>query len=254
MSLLSLDLAAPQRVALLPGRAGLAAPGRPAAAQAAQGADPWRAALDALGGLLGAARGGGGAAVTLSHHFVRLFLLDAPPTWLRRGEMAGWVAERLAEPLGGGAWRHAWPVTPPGRPVPVCALAEERAAELHDLLTRHGRRLARLRPWLDQAWQRRHRRLARASGWYALVEPGSISLLRLERGQLRGLRQRQYPGEAVAELAGLLHREALLAGIAPQGEVWLERAGVNDDWQRLGQAWRLHELAGPTDSLMAMLQ
>lgn len=249
MSLLSPEL----RIALLPGRAALAVGGR---APATAGDGPgWEGAQAGLDRLLDAQKKGGRAAVTLSHHFVRLFLVDPPSTWLRRAEMQSWLAERLAGPLGGReGWRLVWQPAPPGRPMAVCAIESAHLEDLQALLARHACRAVHLRPWLDVAWARRHGRLARVTGWYVLLEPGSASLMHLRRGRIELLRQRQIGEDAARDLAALLHREALLAGEAGGGEVWLERTGVSGDWQGLGPGWQVRELAGPTDPALALLQ
>ncbi|MGQ9686739.1 MAG: hypothetical protein ACUVT2_10610 [Thiobacillaceae bacterium] len=248
MSLLWTD----RRAALLPGRAVLATGGE--AVDSAEAGMGWEGAVTALQELLAAQRPSGALSLTLSHHFLRLFLLDPPPTWLRHAEMQSWVSECLADTLGGdGAWQHVWPHTPPGRPVPVCAIPADRLKELQVLLARHGCRARHIRPWLDVIWSRRHHQLARVTGWYALVEPGMMNLLRLERGRLTRLRQRHLGEDAAIELGGMLHREALLAGISPGGEVWLERTGTALDLQAIGPEWRVHELAGPTDPGLALL-
>ncbi len=241
-----------RRVALLPGRAVLDA-GRGPAGSAESGTG-WEGALAALDALITERRPAGALSLVLSHHFVRLFLLDAPPTWLRHAEMQAWVSERLADTLGDdGTWRHVWQHTPPGRPVPVCAIQADRLDALQVLLARHGRRPRHIRPWLDLIWPRRHRRLARVTGWYALLEPGMATVLGLTRGRITRLRQRQLGADVASELAGLLQREAMLAGIPPEGEVWLERTGPEQDLQSLGPNWRVHALAGPVDPGLALL-
>lgn len=239
------------RIGLLPGRAAISA-GRkpPAVAEAGTG---WDGALAALEDLL-TRQARGGVNVTLSHHFLRLFLLDPPPTWLRRAEMDAWLSERLADTLGDvGVWQRVWSDVPPGRPVPVCAILAERLDELQMLLSRHGSRAHHIRPWLDVLWPRRYRQLARGTGWYALLEPGMASLLRVVHGRIDGLRQRQLGDDVAGELSGMLHREALLAGVSPEGELWLERTGPLPDLQTLGPGWRVHEFAGPTDPGLALL-
>ena len=240
------------RAAILPGRAVLAS-GRGQAVSAEAGTG-WEGAVAALQRLLAEHRPSGAVSLTLSHHFLRLFLLDPPPTWLRHAEMAAWVAECLADTLGDEAvWRHVWPQTLPGRPVPVCAIPADRLDELQVLLARHGSRPRHIRPWLDVIWSRRQRQLARVTGWYALLEPGMASLLRLARGRITRLRQRHLGEDLASDLGGMLHREALLAGLPPEGEVWLERAGPTPDLQAIGTGWRVHELAGPTDPGLALL-
>lgn len=248
MSLLSSEL----RIALLPGCAALAQ-GRDAPRVAEQPAG-WEGALTALEAMLDAQRPGGRAHVTLSHHFLRLFLLEPPPTRLRRDEMRAWLGERLAESLGDvGEWRLVWPDVPPGRPVPVCALPAEYQDALEVRLARRRLRARHIRPWLDVAWSRRRWTLRRATGWYVLMEPGEGCALWLDRGRIRHLRQRRLDPSAGDTLPALLRREALLAGLPDEGEVWLERTGVEVDIAALGAGWRVHTLAGPLEPAQALL-
>lgn len=220
----------------------------------AEAAAGWEGALAALEELLAEHRPAGGASLTLSHHFVRLYLLDPPPTWLRYTEMQAWLTARLADTLQDvAAWRLVWQQVPPSRPIAVCAMPADRLDALQALLARHGRRPRHIRPWLDVSWARRRRQLSRMSAWYALLEPGMASLLLLERGRIARLRQRHVGDDVTADLVGLLQREALLAGQQPGGEVWLERAGAALAPEALGPAWRLHEWAGPADPGLALL-
>ncbi len=248
MSLLSPEL----RVALLPDRAGLAARGRaPLVREAAEGG------LAALEALLAESKARGRARVTLSHHHARLFLLPAPSVWLRERETRPWLEAQLAEALGGAAashWRLTWDPAPPGRPILVAAVETGLLDRLVATLGRHGLDLAGARPWLAAAWNRR-RQLARANGWYALLEPGRVTLLRLKHGQPVSLRQRQVEagGDIGADLRALLTRESLLAGVADAGDLWLERAGVSSDWAGLRGSHAVRELAGPSDPALALL-
>lgn len=244
MSLLSPEV----RVALLPDRAGLAVRGRAPMTGLAEAGG-----LAALDVLLADSSVHGRVHVTLSHHHVRLFLLPAPAAWLRAREMRPWLEDRLAASLGNVAdWRLTWDPAPPGRPVLAAAMRGALLDELAATLGRHRLALAAVRPWLAAAWRRR-RRLTRGDGWYALLEPGCATLLRLARGRPVGLRQRAIDGEPATQLAAMLARESLLADAADGGELWLERAGVGGDWSGLRQRHPLHELAGPSDPAQALL-
>ncbi|MFN3595343.1 MAG: hypothetical protein ACK4TK_11775, partial [Thiobacillaceae bacterium] len=114
-------------------------------------------------------------------------------------------------------------------------------------------RARHIRPWLDVAWSRRRWTLRRATGWYVLMEPGEGCALWLERGRIRHLRQRRLDLGAGEGLPALLRREALLAGLPAEGEVWLERTGVEVDAVALGAGWRVHTLAGPLEPAQALL-
>lgn len=250
MSLLSPEF----RVSLLPDRAGVAARGRaPLTRESAEGG------LGALDALLAETKPKGRARVTLSHHHARLFLVPAPAVWLREQEMRPWLAAQLAEPLGAEAanhWRLTWDLTPPGQPILVAAVQTALFDALSATLARHGLALAGVQPWLAAAWNKR-RQLVGASGWYALLEPGRLTLLRLKQGQPVSLRQRQTGAdtglEIADELRALLARESLLAGVADAGDLWLERAGVSSDWSALRGSHTVRELAGPNDPALALL-
>lgn len=241
------------RLALLPGRWVLApAGGKPRVEAAFDAGDP----LSALDGLLAQHLPGGRLRVTLSHHHVRLFLAAAPPVWLGREEMHAWLASQLASSLAeadrGDAWRLTWDLAPPGRPIVVAAMPEALLQGLSVVSQRCGARLVAARPWLADAWRRR-RQLTRASGWYAVLEPGRQVLLRLRDGRITVLRQRQCGDDAVAELDALLTRETLLGDLPAGGDLWLERTGVGGDWTALAGRYSVHELAGPLDPAQALL-
>ncbi len=245
MSLLSPEF----RLALLPDRAGLAARGRAPLARAGAG-------LEALESLLSEHGRPGRARVILSHHLTRLFLLPPPPAVLRRAEVEAWLRDRLATVLDGGAtpadWCLTWDAAEPDRPILAAAMEKRLLDDLAACLGRLGLSLAGVRPWLAVAWSRRPQ-LRRANGWYALLEPDRLTLLRLQRGRPESLRQRSWNADPVAELVALLTRESLLAGVANGGEVWLERAGVEADWSDLGGRHRLHVFSGAADPALALL-
>jgi len=241
------------RLAMLPGRWVLAPTGgKPQVEAAFAAGDP----LPALDDLLAQHLPGGRLRVTLSHHHVRLFLAAAPPVWLGRAEMHAWLASQLASSLAqadhADTWRLTWDITPPGRPIVVAAMPEAVLQGLQGVSQQRGIKLVSTRPWLADAWRRR-RQLARASGWYAVLEPGRQVLLRLRAGQVTTLRQRHCGDDAVAELDALLTREALLGDLPAGGDLWLERFGVGGDWSALAGRYSVHEFAGPLDPAQALL-
>ncbi len=249
MSLLSPEL----RIALLPGRAALA--DREGQAVAEDASTGWAGALAALARLLAERKAKGTASVVLSQHFVRGFLLPPPVAWLSRREMQAWLVEQLREPLDGGVgWQLVWQPARPGRPILVCAAEHAWLDALRDSLRDAGIKLGRLQPWLAVAFNRRQPVLRRASGWYALLEPGMACLMRLEQGELTALRQRQLGPEPVSELRGMIAREALLAGSVASGELWLDSAGLRGAWQDLAAPeMPVRELPGATSLQGAML-
>jgi hypothetical protein len=115
---------------------------------------------------------------------------------------------------------------------------------------------------LADAWQRRRGQLARASGWYAILEPGRQILLRLQHGQTVALRQRQTGSDPAAELDALLARESLLADLPVGGPLWLEQAGGRQGQaqsrdqiaSKLAGRYAVHEFSGPADLAQALLQ
>jgi len=245
------------RLALLPDRWVL----RPASSTTfLEAAFDAAAPLQALETLLDKHTASGRLRITLSHHHVGLFLAPAPPAWLKHEEMRAWIGAALAPALGESGnlgdqgWRLAWDLTPPGQPVVVAAMPNDLLDGLHAVCRQRGIKLIGVRPWLAEAWQRRRRQLARATGWYAVLEPGRQVVLRLQNGRPVGLRQRQTGVDAASELDGLLARESLLAGLPAGGDLWLERAGVSPDWGSLAGRYALHELAGPTEFVQALLQ
>lgn len=237
----------PARIALRPGQAALVRSG--ATQRAAAPSEDWAGALTALESLL---ESGGRFQVRLSHHFIRLFLLPAPAAWLRPAEMTPWLQAQLAPVLGEEeTWRHAWQTTRPGRPILVAALPEARLAQLQTALKQRGGRLVSLTPWLDAARQRARRRLNRASGWFALAEPGQLLLLGLRDGRPATLRQRLLDSSRPldAELADLIARESLLTGLPADAPVWLEQIGALSE----NETSRHTLLAASRDPLLGLL-
>lgn len=248
MSLLSPSL----RIALTPGRVALAA-GRDYR-EAAVAAPGWGGALEALSGLLAGSALRGRASVTLSHHFSPVHLLAPPPLALKPLEMQGWIRDTLAKQFGEASrdWQVSWQAEAPGEPFLAGSLEPAQLAELQGVLRAASIRPAEVQPWLAAAWNRQRRRLGRGRAWYALAEPGRLTLLRLEDGRARSLRAAPLQDDAVAALAGLLTREALLAGEDAPAPVWIESAALRPNWQELGGR-DVHVLPPGREALSALL-
>jgi len=241
------------RIALTPSRVAVAV-GRDYR-EAAVAAPGWGGALEALAGLLAGSALRGRASVTLSHHFSPVHLLVSPPVALKPLEMQGWIRDALAKQFGeaGRDWHVTWQAEPPGEPFLASSLEPAHLAELEGVLRAASIRPAGVQPWLAVAWNRQRRRLGRGRAWYALAEPGRLTLLGLEDGRARSLRAAPLQNDAVAALAGLLTREALLAGEDAPAPLWVESAMLRPNWQELGGGRSVHPLPPGREALSALL-
>ena len=249
MSLLSPKV----RVALTPGRVAVAS-GRDY--REAEVPNPgWTGALEALSGLLAGAALRGRTRVTLSHHFSPVHLLPSPPVVLKPLEMQGWIRDTLARQFGeaGRDRLVSWQAEPPGVPFLASSLEPAFLAELEGVLRAASLKLVEAQPWLASVWNRQRRRLGRGRAWFALAETGQLTLLGLDGGHVRSLRSTLIQDDAVAALANLLAREALLAGEESPAPVWIESAGLQTNWQKLGGGRNVHPLPQGREALSALL-
>jgi hypothetical protein len=208
---------------------------------AAEGAG-WDGALAALESLLTGSKHRGRASVVISQRFARHFLLAPPAVWLGGNEMRAWLTQRLDASLdGAAAWQIAWQADAPGRPVLACAIETALLDGLRRVLHGAGIRPAAIQSWQTVAFNRRDRVLRRATGWYAVVEPGTASVMRLEQGRITALRQRNLGENPAGDLAGLIGREAMLNGLEAGGELWLEHHGGPAAWSAMS-GLRVREL------------
>lgn len=249
MSLLSPKV----RIALTPGRVAVAS-GRDY--REAEVSNPgWTGALEALSGLLAGATLRGRTGVALSHRFSPVHLLPPPPVVLKPLEMQGWIRDTLARQFGeaGRHWLVSWQVESPGVPFLASSLEPSSLAELEGVLRAASLKLVEVQPWLTAVWNRQRRRLGRGRAWFALAEPGQLTLLGLDGGHVRSLRSTLIQDDAVTALANLLTREALLAGEESPAPLWVESAGLQTNWQKLGGGRTVHPLPQGREALSALL-
>ncbi len=249
MSLLSPSV----RVAVTPGRVAVAGGG--ASREAEVAAPGWAGALEALNGLLAGGKFAGRASVTLSHHFAAVHLLTAPALALKPLEMQGWIRDALAKQFGerARAWQVTWQPEPPGRTFIAASFDPAQLAELEGVLRAASLKASEVRPWLAASWNRQRRRLGRGRAWYALAEPGRMTLLGLDGGRVTSLRSSLFQNDALESLTDLLRREALLAGEAVPAPLWVDNVVLAPNWQALGEGRRVQPLPHGREALAAML-
>jgi len=242
------------RIALTPARVAVAS-GRDYR-EATVAAPGWAGALEALAGLLAGSGLRGRASVTLSHHFAPVHLLQSPPVVLKPAEMQSWISDTLARQFGeaGRDWRVSWQAEPPGEPFLVGSLEPGPLAELETVIRAASLKPAQVQPWLAVAWNRQRRRLGRGRAWFALAEPDRLTLAGLEAGRVRSLRSTPTQGDAVAALADLLTREALLAGETAPAPLWVESVLPSAKWQGVGGGRSVHSLPSGREALSALLE
>lgn len=236
---------------LLPGRALLRA-GRRGTHETRIGIG-WDGALAALRQLL-ADTHPRSLRVGLSHHFARPHVFAPPPVRLKPDELAGWVRERLAEGFGSEAqtWRAAWQDMPPGRPIPVTTIENDRLAALEEAVRDNGLKLAGAAPWLVGAWRAHRRRLRGKSGWLVLLETDRLVLARLRSGALAAVRSATVASDPSNGLAALLARESLLAQDATGHDVWLVAPDHAVPSLNLQADYRMHVLGGGPEGWKAL--
>lgn len=223
-------------------------PGAPRSVQvaAADGGAPWQPALAALESALPAALGGRAVAtVVLSNQFLRYALVP----W--RDELAGvdenlsYARHCLAKVYGqpARAWEIRLAQQAPGQPRLASAVDAELLEGLRGVLQRADVRVRSIQPHLMAACNGARRQLRRRSAWLALLEPGHLTLARLQQGRWASLRSQRLDGRWRDELVPILEREALFADDeAVPREVCLGCLGDSDEPLPEAREWQFHAL------------
>lgn len=241
------------RIALTPAKVALAS--RKTYREADAATPDWKGSMRALEGLLQETGVKGTASLVLSHQFAHVHLLPAPPVVLKPDEMQNWVRDQLARLLGetGQDWQVAWQPVPPGKPILAVRLAASCMMELRELLRRSGIRPSSIQPWLAVSWNHARRRIEKGQSWFALAEPGRMTLAGLGAGEIRSLRSVSFQDEPVKALAGLIGREALMSGGDPSAAILIDSILPRETWQGLPGRPPVLTVATGGKSLSSML-
>lgn len=150
--------------------------------------------------------------------------------------------QSLAEAFGPESinWQVAAHIQGPGFPLIVSALESGWLADLEKMAAGCGFTLSTVESLLAASWNRCCRQLPHWADWFALLEPARVQIVGLREGNwtsLASMRKDAGDVEGTA-LVTLLSREARLAGLPTEGEVWVcstcQPPSVDGRWQ-----WRM---------------
>jgi len=163
--------------------------------------------------------------VVLSQHFVRHVLTPTPGKALSCAEERALVTSSLREIYGDEAahWRVQVHSQPPQYGLLGAAVDASFAQQLDALLARHGFRNVTMRPLASFA---AHRLPKNFQGWWALAEPGWLSLFGTADGVWQHLAGQPVDADWAAALPELIEREAALATLPEMPTVWVQALGV----------------------------
>ncbi|MHB0975270.1 MAG: hypothetical protein ACYC0P_13620 [Thiobacillus sp.] len=182
-----------------------------------------------------------GAEVVLSQHFVRHVLTPPPGTALSQAEERALVTAGLREIYGDAVdqWNVQVLSQPPQAGLVGAAVDAAFAQQLDALLARHGFRHTTIRPLASFAARRLPRKFA---GWWALGEPGWLSLFGGSGGMWQHLAGVPVGDGWADALPDLIEREAGVAALALPPAVWVQTVGAgsvslpatgNERWEML---------------------
>lgn len=194
--------------------------------------------------------------VRLSQHLVKMQLMPAAGAALSGRESERYIQDRFRRTHGDVArhWTVRWQPEPGHRPFLACAIDSAWLESFSTLLGQNGLALHRLSPWFTASFNRYRARMAKQASDLALIEPERITLARIDQGRWLSLKSQRFSEQPAETLAGMLSREALLGTSASPESLWLESAGVSDDWRALAQSLgrRLHMRPSGNDTATMM--
>ncbi|MDA8129054.1 MAG: hypothetical protein M0Z73_10205 [Betaproteobacteria bacterium] len=219
--------AEPLRIALAPGEAALLRRSDSSAGRVLATDDPAPTSLLPLldEALADPAWRGRSVEVVLSQHFVRHVLTLPPGKTLSRMEERTLASAGLREIYGDlvDRWEVRVISQPPQFGLVGAALDAAFAHELDALLARHGFRNPALRPLGSFAARHLPPRFA---GWWALAEPGWLTLFGGADGIWHHLAGQPVGDDWAEALPDLVAREAGLAALPLPASIWIQGVGM----------------------------
>ena len=195
-----------------------------------QATHDWRATLQAFGALVEQAGWRNvDLDVVLSSHFVHYLVLPWVEN-LSAQEVMTYARHQLQALYGADAdtWTVCVGRAAAGLPRLAAAVETQLLGALRAQAAVCRSRLTGVQPLLAAACEALPDAGAAPSGWLAVVEPGRMSVSRLERGHCLSVRSAGYAGDAARPLLTLLEQDALCAGVGTAAKLFL-RAGSGFD-------------------------
>ena len=199
----------------------------------------WQAALAQFEAWLEDAPPRGRRSVLIPSEFVRYLVVPWQPQLQRADDHAAFVNHCFEQIHGAAATAWSCRAADPlyGKPALACAVDSAMLAQLSEAATARGRRMAHLQPALVQAWNASRAELPAGRLWFALVEDGWATLMRVDDGSPCHLRSQRCTASALphwlereTRASGLEGTDAPLyvagapAGFAPIGATFLPYA------------------------------
>jgi hypothetical protein len=163
--------------------------------------------------------------VVLSQHFVRHVLTPPPGKALAQDEERALVTASLRDIYGDTVdqWNVQVISQPPQYGLVGAAIDTSLVQQLDALLARHGFRDIRIRPLASVAARRLPNKI---QGWWALAEPGWLSLFGMQNGAWQHIAAQPSDEGWAAALPELIERETGVATLPTPSTVWVQGAGV----------------------------
>jgi hypothetical protein len=208
-----------------------------------EGADDWRAAVEALPGILKAHRSRE-ASIVLADQFARYALLPWSEAVKRPEQWLALARHRFSALHG--ALAAGWDVevteTAAHGPRLACAVDRELLEKLDAACAGAGVRLVSVQPFLVAAFNRIRSQVGNGSWWIVVEEPGRLTLALIQRGVWIAIRSRRSDERWRIVLPEVLERESAFLGLEePCTRVIVCAQG--EFHPQMHDAWRAHAMS-----------